>query len=82
MLVSDLVLDIFGELAILPQFQLRPFGFQVLPVPIVGYVRAVSDLRRPVAIAVLVLSALFLPVYGGNVDAEIFGDLFRPPFRP
>ena len=77
MLVSDLVLDIFGELAFLPQFQLRPLGFQVLPVPIVGYVWAVSDFRRPVTITVLILSAFFLPVNGLDMNAEALCDLFR-----
>ena len=62
---------------ILAYFQVWALGCEVGPVFHFGEVGAVPGFFGVVTVSVLIFAALFLPVNGGNVDADRLGDLLR-----
>ena len=75
LLVPDLSDQVVGQLVVVSDLQLRPFGPQVCLISGLRPVRVVSGFDGVVAVQVFVGAPLELSVYGGIVDADLLGDV-------
>ena len=70
---EDKVVELSDEVVVRPDFEGRPLGRHVLPVPVGSIVGRVGCELDQLGIDVCDFAALEFPVYGGAVDAQAFG---------
>lgn len=76
-LVKDFCLDVLREGPVFSYLEARPLCPHILHIPIVRVVRTIPILLPQIAVALEDAASLDLPVYGGDMDAQLRRDLFN-----